>query len=310
MKASSVNTVSVALACNTTLSRRLRYNRLLHSPSLVAIWLWMAPNSGMVLHDNVIKGNIFRVNGPFWGGSISHRWIPLTKTNDGELWCFRWSVPEANSWDAGDLRRHRAHYNVIVMLLLHVLLVQVYIGDLPYDCSISIALAMEILQSYAKPSILGIPILHRILSNLHCIKKPMRPLKISTVFLKANRSPLAQYKQQALSDVQGDRERVYRPARLCGSNRHFVSVSGNLFRDAAWAQQRDPVGLLFNTSGPGPNGRHFADDIFKFIAILVLNFHWRLFVSMDQLASIDLFSDLAPKERQAIARINDALMTR
>ena len=35
------------------------------------------------------------------------------------LWCFLWSAPWINRWvnnrEAGDLRRHRAHYDVIVM---------------------------------------------------------------------------------------------------------------------------------------------------------------------------------------------------
>ena len=30
----------------------------------------------------------FRVTGPLWGESTGHRWIPLTKTSDAELWCF------------------------------------------------------------------------------------------------------------------------------------------------------------------------------------------------------------------------------
>ena len=34
------------------------------------------------------NGNIFRVTGPLWGESTGHRWIPLTKANDTELWCF------------------------------------------------------------------------------------------------------------------------------------------------------------------------------------------------------------------------------
>ena len=40
------------------------------------------------------NGNIFRVTGPLWGESTGHRWIPLTKASDAELWCFRWSAPE------------------------------------------------------------------------------------------------------------------------------------------------------------------------------------------------------------------------
>ena len=36
----------------------------------------------------------FRVNGPLCGEFTDHRWIPLTKANDAELWCFPWSAPE------------------------------------------------------------------------------------------------------------------------------------------------------------------------------------------------------------------------
>ena len=42
-----------------------------------------------------------------------------------ELWCFLWSVPWINVWvnnrEAGDLRRHRAPYNVIVLVSIHIL---------------------------------------------------------------------------------------------------------------------------------------------------------------------------------------------
>ena len=38
--------------------------------------------------------NIIRVAGPLWGESTGHRWIPLTKASDVELWCFLWSAPE------------------------------------------------------------------------------------------------------------------------------------------------------------------------------------------------------------------------
>ena len=41
------------------------------------------------------------------------------KASDAELWCFLWSALEKNGWvnnrEAGDLRRHQAHYDVIVM---------------------------------------------------------------------------------------------------------------------------------------------------------------------------------------------------
>ena len=38
--------------------------------------------------------NILRVTGPLCGEFTGHRWIPLTKTSDAELWCFLWSAPE------------------------------------------------------------------------------------------------------------------------------------------------------------------------------------------------------------------------
>ena len=53
------------------------------------------------------------------GESTAHRWIPRTKASDAELWCFLWSAPwingSVNNREAGDLRRHRAPYDVIVM---------------------------------------------------------------------------------------------------------------------------------------------------------------------------------------------------
>ena len=40
------------------------------------------------------NGNIFRVTGHLWREFGSHRWIPLPKPSDAELWCFLWSAPE------------------------------------------------------------------------------------------------------------------------------------------------------------------------------------------------------------------------
>ena len=65
------------------------------------------------------NGNIFRVTGPLCGEFIGHRWIPLTKTSDAELWCCYFISAWINGWvnngEAGDSRRHRAHYDVTVM---------------------------------------------------------------------------------------------------------------------------------------------------------------------------------------------------
>ena len=66
------------------------------------------------------NGNIFRVTGHLCGEFTSHRWIPCTKASDVELWCFfficAWINGRVNNREAGDLRRHRAHHDVTVMV--------------------------------------------------------------------------------------------------------------------------------------------------------------------------------------------------
>ena len=65
------------------------------------------------------NGNIFRITGNLCGEFTGPLWIPHTKASDAELWCFLWSAPQMNGWvnngEAGYLRRHHAHYDVIVM---------------------------------------------------------------------------------------------------------------------------------------------------------------------------------------------------
>ena len=61
------------------------------------------------------NGNIIRVTGPLCGEFTGHRWIPLTKTSDAELWYFLWSASE-QTLEAGDLRRHCAHCDPNVMV--------------------------------------------------------------------------------------------------------------------------------------------------------------------------------------------------
>ena len=59
--------------------------------------------------------------GPLWKENTGYRWISLTEAGDAELWCFLWSAPPKSGWsnnrDAGDLKRHRTHYDVIVMIM-------------------------------------------------------------------------------------------------------------------------------------------------------------------------------------------------
>ena len=68
------------------------------------------------------NGNVFRVSGHLCGEFTGNRWIPRTKASDAELWCFlfficAWINGWVNSREAGDLRRHRAHYDVTVMCI-------------------------------------------------------------------------------------------------------------------------------------------------------------------------------------------------
>ena len=67
--------------------------------------------------------NVSRVTDLLCGEFTGDRWIPLTKTSDAEFWSFLWSAPCINNWvntrEAGDLRCHRAHYDVIVVIQEH-----------------------------------------------------------------------------------------------------------------------------------------------------------------------------------------------
>ena len=73
-------------------------------------------NLGMM---TLLNGSIFRSTVPLCGEFTGYRWIPHTKAGEAGLWCFLWSAPWTNGWvnnrEAGDLRRHRAHCDVIVM---------------------------------------------------------------------------------------------------------------------------------------------------------------------------------------------------
>ena len=83
-----------------------------------ANWLPLTTISTMLMMTSS-NGNIFRDTGPLCGDFTGHRLIPRRKATDVEIWCFLWSAPWTNGWvstrEAGDLIRHRAHYDVIVM---------------------------------------------------------------------------------------------------------------------------------------------------------------------------------------------------
>ena len=76
--------------------------------------VWCADTCHAVMMTSS-NGNIFRVTGPLCGEFTGHRWIPLTKASDAEIWYFLWSASE-QTLEAGDLRRHRAHYDANVVV--------------------------------------------------------------------------------------------------------------------------------------------------------------------------------------------------
>ena len=91
-----------------------------HAANLVANSGNAAYGVDVIGHDEVIKCKHFPRYWPFVQGS--HRWIPLKKISDAELWCFSLICALVNGWvnnhETGDLTRHRAHYDVIVMGLV------------------------------------------------------------------------------------------------------------------------------------------------------------------------------------------------
>ena len=66
------------------------------------------------------NGNMFRVTGPLCGEFTCHRWIPPHKGQWRGALVFSFICAWINGWannrQAGDLRRHRTHYDVTVMV--------------------------------------------------------------------------------------------------------------------------------------------------------------------------------------------------
>ena len=71
------------------------------------------------IYHHETNGNFFRITGPVRWELTGHRRILLTKDSDAEL-VFPGAVPEqtvgANHQDAGDLKYHRAHNDVTLMI--------------------------------------------------------------------------------------------------------------------------------------------------------------------------------------------------
>ena len=65
------------------------------------------------------NGDIFCVTGHLCGEFTGPQWIPRTKASDAELFSLIcvWINNCVNNREAGDLRRYRTHYDVIIMAL-------------------------------------------------------------------------------------------------------------------------------------------------------------------------------------------------
>ena len=72
------------------------------------------------------NGNIFRVTGHLCGEFTGPRWIPHTKASDAELLICVWINGWVNNREAGDLRRYRVHYDVILMVWIDCALASPY----------------------------------------------------------------------------------------------------------------------------------------------------------------------------------------
>ena len=81
------------------------------------------------------NGNRFRVTGPLCGEFTSHWWSPLTKASLTRsfdvLFDLRLNKRLSNR-DAGDLRRHRAHYDVTLMSHLYIVVVHLDMWSLRF----------------------------------------------------------------------------------------------------------------------------------------------------------------------------------
>ena len=57
-------------------------------------WHWLAAENIISFMMTSSNGNIIRVTGLLCGEFTGHRWMPLTKASDEELWCFLLFAPE------------------------------------------------------------------------------------------------------------------------------------------------------------------------------------------------------------------------
>ena len=94
------------------------------------------------------------------------------------------------------------------------------------------------------------------------------------------------------------------------TSHHFVTSRGQV-----WPSHSQSINTILrkdiNSSSPGQNGHHFADDIFRCIFVnekfcISLKCHWSLFLGVQ--LTITQHDGLAPNRRQAIISTNGDLI--
>ena len=102
---------------------------LMRSYSRASYQIWKCRKT---YHNDVIKWKLCSRNWPFVRGIHRSRWIPRTKGQWRGTLIFSLICVWINSWvnnrEAGDLRRHRGHYDVSVMsrVTLHSVVLHIY----------------------------------------------------------------------------------------------------------------------------------------------------------------------------------------
>ena len=114
------------------------------------------------MHDDSSNRNIFRVTGHLCGGI---HWSPVNSPHKGR-WhgavMFTLICARINGWvnncEAGDLRRHHGHYDVIVMVCTHVQRIENwYMGTL---CWGNVSCSQKRLPSFQKKNVSIRPVLY------------------------------------------------------------------------------------------------------------------------------------------------------
>ena len=85
--------------------------------------LTIAPSKSKVVMMTSWNGNIFRASGTLSREFTGDRWIPLTKSSDADLTVFSSICARTNGVNNGyasDLRHHRTHYDVTVMVMIAI----------------------------------------------------------------------------------------------------------------------------------------------------------------------------------------------